>query len=159
MRHKASPIKVVPFDRKVAWCIGVALREQDQQEALALGFANGTIALSHIARQHPYSFMAMEDGHPIAAWGHGPLSGSLLDQAGGVWCFTARGVERHKKDILRLSRAFIADVQGNYSTLESSVMTSYEASIRWVQWLGFSIKGIQTVNGHDFYRIVRDRVL
>jgi hypothetical protein len=132
-----------------AAAIGENLRAGDWAELQALGYTRGTDACEACINDCPESITCLEDGVPIAAWGHKPdpmlLSGTAL-----LWCLTTPAVERHKKSILRFSRAWCAELLESFYRLESTTSPIYPQAVRWTSWLGFRPISSITINGVEF---------
>jgi len=152
-------IEVIKAERRHCGIIGTYMRPGDLKECIDMGFESGTAAARHAFDNHTENYTALDEcGWPIAMWGCRPEAGIVSDKA-YLWCMTTRQVELHKKDILKLSRDFVHRMQNKYRLLESSVAPEYEASVRWLHWLGFQIAGTEMYKGHAYYRVVRERGL
>ena len=151
-------IEVVPADRAHCFEVGYSLRQGDMQECLDMGFEDGVQAALFAFDNYPESYTAMKGKLPIAMWGCRPAAGIISDMA-YLWCMTTHFVNTHKRDILRLSSEFVGQMQTRYRVLESSVSPEYEASVRWLRWLGFQIAGTEMYKGHVYYRVVKERVI
>jgi hypothetical protein len=152
-------IKVV---RAQAWhcdIVGDDLREGDSKEILDMGFKAGFIACRYCFYQHDTNFTALLDDRPIAMWGYGPASATVLEQKAHLWCMTTPAVVGFKKEILKLSKALVQEAHERFYCLESAVAPEYEAAVRWCHWLGFRITGNVIINGHAYFTVTRERIL
>lgn len=125
------------------------LRAEDRDEIAALDVTPQEAL--HVSYSRALEcFTCLEDGQPIAMWGLG--SDMLLGtDTADLWCLTSPRVLRHRKDILRLSRAFVDGCAKRYRVLTGCVDTRYTAAVRWLHWLGFDIDRQFEVNGVAFY--------
>jgi hypothetical protein len=149
-------LQLVPAELAHAEAIGANLRAGDLAEILAMGYERGTDAVKHCISTSEDATIVLERGVPIAGFGQQPdayrMSGTTY-----VWCMTTPAVERHKKDILWLSREFCAATLQRYFRLISSTSPIYPEAVRWTKWLGFETFSEETVNGVLFYNIVKTR--
>jgi hypothetical protein len=149
-------LTLVPAELKYADEIGTNLRGGDLLELVCMGYEGGPEAVRALMKRHRHSVVCLEDGRPIAAWGYEPAPYVTLSIA-YVWCVTAEGVNRHKKDILAMSRGFVERLQEQFHTLESAVSPEYPQSERWTRWLGFVPVRRFMSGGIPFDVIVRNR--
>ena len=150
-------IHIVPAKIEHAVHLGENLRAGDWLELKHMGYTRGQDAAAACIEDCKASVVALEDGLPIAGWGHKP-DDMLIASTAYLWCMTTPAVERYKKAILRLSRDFVADLQLRFERLESTVSPIYPEAMRWTKWLGFKpAPGESTVvlNGVEFINIVR----
>jgi len=139
--------------------IGDDLRAGDWNELRHMGYRRGRDAVKLCMDECKASVTAVEDGVPIAAWGYKP-DDMLLSGAAYLWCMTTPSVERHKRKILQLSKAFCDDLLQAFARLESTVSPEYPEALRWVTWLGFKPTPGQyelVLNGMKFWNIVLEK--
>jgi hypothetical protein len=97
----------------------------------------------------PYAWAAMEGDEPLCIGGVVPVP----DGTGRPWMVSQPGLERHKKRLLRESRAQLAIIREAYPALENYVSIEYPKSLRWLAWLGFRIGGEEIVAGARVRRV------
>jgi hypothetical protein len=131
-------------------CISIAerMRQQDRAEVEAGGFSP-LQAILESQRMSIITECALVDGVPAAVWGVVPRG--LLSSYANVWMLGTDMVPQHRKALLRLSRAFIARVSRLYPFLDCLVDSRYTEAIRWVEWLGFKPRGVQSVGDVPFF--------
>lgn len=57
------------------------------------------------------------------------------------WCFLDEGIEECRKDFLKLSKVFLEEILlFEYNVLANYTLTENHRTIRWLTWLGFTIK-------------------
>ena len=101
----------------------------------------------------PWCYMAEDDHGPIAIWGVG--ISSLIGGVGIPWCLTTAGVESRRWLFARQSKLWVERMRDGWGMLEGWCDADYAVSLRWLQWLGFTIDepiaNYQT--GHLFHRV------
>jgi hypothetical protein len=92
--------------------------------------------LYRLCRTSPIRRAVFIDGRIGAMWG---CAGTLLSPVGEAWMLTTHEVERVPVAFLKTARQGIAEMLEFRSALISSVMASYERSIRFMRLLGFEV--------------------
>ncbi len=134
--------------------LGPNLRAADVEEVRA---ASGFGAIDALGRSFDFSthVWVVRDigGHPLALWGVGPLS--LVEGRGCPWLLASDAFEALGADIARLSRPLLAGMRELYPRLENHVDTRHAKSVRWLQWLGFTIEPASPwgVENRPFHRV------
>lgn len=83
---------------------------------------------------------AFVEGEGIAAiFGVAPVSG--YPKLGQVWCVGSDLIEHHKREFLTLSREWLEAANRRYPVLGNVIDARNEVSLRWLQWMGFSLVG------------------
>lgn len=70
------------------------------------------------------------------------IAGCHAEPENGIgcpWMLGTDGVERHAFEFLRASRRVVRDWCRRYGYLLNFVHADHEVSIRWLQWLGFTV--------------------
>jgi len=140
-------IYIVPATVAHAEAMAGRLRAADSAEIAAAAFMDERTALVRSVEQSMDAWTALEGGKPIAMWGVG--SPGLFDQTGRIWLLTCPDVERHRKQILRQSRAFVARARGMFLVLENVVDARYAGAVRLLRWLGFTVFPPQPYGPND----------
>lgn len=89
-----------------------------------------------------FSWAGEADGQLVALWG--VESESLLSRTGYVWLLTTPALQEHLFTFVRLSRIALAEVEMRYDVLHGFVAADNQKSIRWLEWLGFTIGPLKT---------------
>jgi hypothetical protein len=82
------------------------------------------------------------DSEVALLWGL--RSTNMLDDRAYLWMLGTDAVERHAVTFARYSRAAITMMLQRYSLLYGEVSSDYEASVRWLRWLGAQIHDCNT---------------
>lgn len=89
------------------------------------------------------------EGDPIAVFGCTPVDPSLGGW-GLPWMLGTRRMDTHKRDVLALSRSFVALWQAQHAFLFNRVWEGNTSHIRYLKALGFSFDEPQEVRGENF---------
>lgn len=92
-------------------------------------------ALHTAVRASRFSEVAMDGFRPIAIWGL--VQRSTSSPIGYPWMYSGRGIEKHRKYLLRKSRAVVRSMMKMTPMLEVRVDAEYAQALRWARWLGF----------------------
>lgn len=133
----ARIVHVLPATARHAAEMAPHLRSADRAEVLALTGLDPAAALEQARAASIEAWTGFVDGVPAAMWGL-----SVLSIAGGEaqpWCLTTALVERVPKQFLRLSRAWVERIAADYAVLRNAVDPRYAKSVRWLEWLGFTL--------------------
>ena len=114
------------------------LRPADRREVMASHGHRALPALVQSLRHSDVAWAALVEGEVLALWGAGTTA--LLGRQGAPWLLAGRGLERHRRPFLRLSRLQLARLQARYDHLENWVDARNARSIRWLRWLGFTLE-------------------
>ncbi len=77
------------------------------------------------------------ENKPAVLWG--VFSDSLLSDDAFVWTVTTKVVDDYPFLFLRGSQELLKYLLGRYSTLRGTVEANYKRSIKWIEWLGFTV--------------------
>ena len=80
----------------------------------------------------------LSDGRVISIFGVGVPS--LLSDLGVPWMIGAAELPRHKKALLKASRAWVWQARHEYRYLCNYVDARHHSAIRWLRWMGFAIE-------------------
>src|SRR3954470_20102838 len=111
------------------------MRREDVAEVLALGFQDARTAVWHSLSQSTVAFALLFDGEVAAVFGVGRAENGVAC----VWALTGRAVHVHPRAFIRASRPILHMLLSECGVLCNVVDARYEASVRWLRWLGFSV--------------------
>lgn len=100
-------------------------------------------AAEEAIRLSPHAWAGYGDGQLGALIGIVPQS--MTSDKAMPWMLPTELVKTHARSFLRTSKQFIAEARTLYPELYGFVDTDNDASIKWLEWLGFKIEG-----GSDF---------
>lgn len=100
-------------------------------------------AAEEAVRRSPHVWAGYGDGQLGALFGIAPKS--MTSDKAMPWMLPTALVRQHARPFLRASKIFIADARVLYPDLYGVVDADNEASIKWLEWLGFKVGG-----GTDF---------
>ena len=91
-------------------CMNLAafMREDDESECVRSGFRDGLHALRWSLGVSDYAYVAEIDGEPVAMYGL--RFTDVIGQRGLPWVLTGRGIEKHRKTFLRVSRWVVQEM-------------------------------------------------
>jgi hypothetical protein len=112
------------------------LRDLDKAELAAFGVEPAT-GLRQCVQMSLVAQAAIEDGEAFAIWGF--TAESLLSDKAAPWMLGGHGLLRNRKLLLLHSRAFTDWTLQLFPRLENVCLAEYEASLRWLRWLGYTI--------------------
>tara|TARA_R110000868_G_scaffold411706_1_gene707820 strand:- start:40797 stop:41246 length:450 start_codon:yes stop_codon:yes gene_type:complete len=112
------------------------LRPEDRAEVLALGLEPVDGLLQSLAGARE-AWTWRDDGRIICMAGVSPLS--LIGSTGIPWLLGSPLVADHRRDFLVETRRMVAHWLTLFPVLRNVVDARYEAAIRWLHWLGFTI--------------------
>jgi hypothetical protein len=127
----------VPGTLELAEQLAPLLRAGDVAEGLALGLDPRQGLLDSV-RCSEVSWAALFDGEVGAMVGARTTARTLLGTAGEVWILSGTAVDRNPRAFMRSSRQVLEQLLQQWDSLSNVVDTRYEASLRWLKWLGFS---------------------
>lgn len=125
-----------------------SLRLEDAVESIRQGNATCTDALVDSFGQSELRFTLEKDGKPVAMFGL--MSTTLLGNRAWIWLLGTNELATIKKTFCKLSRKVVEQFLNQYPILTAQVDSRYEATHRWLEWLGAK-KGITYKhNGFEF---------
>lgn len=132
----------------------IDLRDGDAREVGAFGLSQEE-SVTTMIRHSAAAFCALDGGKPLMIWGI--QCQSLIGHTAHLWALSGKGIERHRKELLRRSYDFVEGMQDRFYRLEAMVDPTYEQGRRWVRWLGFEDGDWLTIGGRVFVRVWRER--
>lgn len=129
-------ITMLPATEDDARELALVLRAEDRDEVLALGRdpVEGLLQSVACARE---AWTYRDGGRIICMAGVGPLS--LIGHAGVPWLLGSDLVLAHRRAFLVETRRTVARWLTIFPLLSNVVDARYDAAIRWLRWLGFTI--------------------
>lgn len=129
-------ITMLPATEDDARELAPLLRAEDRAEVLALGCdpVDGLLQSLKASRE---AWTYRDDGRIICMAGIAPLS--LIGRTGVPWLLGSDLVPAHRRAFMIETRRMVGRWLGMFAVLRNSVDCRYEAAIRWLRWLGFSL--------------------
>lgn len=124
------------------------MRQADRVEVWAAGRKTPRGALEWSMLKSTHTWTAIIDGRPEIMFGIGDLN--VLSGVGAPWLLGTDAVETHFVAFLRLSVEFRKQLLQRYLVLRNFVHDENRASIRWLQWLGFTLSDPVKVGDQAF---------
>lgn len=129
--------------------MAAAAKEMWSAEVLSLVDPDG--AIHGAVDRADFAWAGEADGEMVALWG--VQSESLLSRRGYCWLLTTPAVEDHLFTFVRYSRIELARIEGSYDLLYGFVDAANRKSMRWLEWLGFTLGPLERRdNGFAFHR-------
>jgi hypothetical protein len=112
------------------------LREQDQglKDRIEEGFERIVIKEW---QDSVLTWAGLDNGKCGALWG--VKMPNILINEGMLWMLGGRFVDEHPITFLRHSKKQLEELRGTFRKLDGCVLSNYEKSQRWLEWLGFKI--------------------
>lgn len=144
-------ITMLPAAEDDARELAPLLRKEDRAEVLALGVepVDGLLQSLSAARE---AWTYRDDGRIICMAGVAPLS--LIGSTGIPWLLGSPLVATHRRAFMVETRRMVAHWLTVFPILRNAVDARYDAAIRWLRWLGFTI-GEPFPLGRGVFRVVQ----
>jgi hypothetical protein len=123
------------------------LRERELSFLASKDEAPHKIIMAEIARSL-LAYTITVDGEPAVIWG--VRLNAMLDDKAYIWMLGSTYVDKHKIAFLRHSRKAVHAIAKRFSTLYGLVEYDFDASERWLRWMGCEIVG-----DYDTYRVFK----
>ena len=134
------------------------MRPADELEVLRMGrLSDPYLALAEGVQESEVSLAAYTDNGIACIVG--VYRGSLLGDARYIWLLGHTDLEKYAVRFLKESRRVLASFLAGYSLLENYVDAENVLTLRWLEWLGFTIgrdKPITTPMGYPFYHVWKE---
>ncbi len=133
------------------------LRAEDVEEVMAIG-QTPFDALSH-GFIHSNPCLTLIDPHtnnPGAILG---VCGSGYPNMGIIWLLGTPAIEKNTVKFLRGSKQVMQEVEqaAPYEAFYNYTHANNTVHHRWLKWLGFKFTRKVTMNGHEFYEVIKLR--
>lgn len=126
-------IKFVPAQMKHGKHVLNNLRVQERLTIAKLKIDAPVLLEKALANEFP-SFTLLIDGEPAAIFGG--HAETMLGEA-RLWMLTTPLILKHVVPLLRASRGYVQWMRKNYGPVIGMVDSEFEASKRWLLWIGF----------------------
>lgn len=114
------------------------MRASDLAEVAIMGAASPLEALRASMSNSSHAVTALDaDGRVICMFGVG--SHGFLSNEGAPWMLASDLLRSHAKDLQRRAPAYVAAMLDLYPELHNVVDARADATIRWLEWLGFTV--------------------
>lgn len=129
------------------------MRPADQDEIWAACHLSPLESLTRAFMASPDAYAGMADDQPLLIYGLSKAS--FLQDVGHPWMLGAVALEKHSKALLRASKNIPMEMLTKYKYLLNYVDARNEKAIRWLKWLGFSLRdpipfGVEKLPFHPF---------
>lgn len=141
-------IEIVPARASHLRRIAAVMRQADRDEVAASSGRSPLAALSYSFRMSRECWAVVIDGKPEVIFGVGDLN--ILGGVGSPWLLGSDAVWDHRREFMRQSREWLAQLFARYSVLRNVVDCRNSASIRWLGWLGFRFSQPFDLRGNPF---------
>lgn len=149
----SAVISVVPATVGHVCELAVTMREADRREVERLGYSTYDAAFRSLVLSGGEAWTLLINNR-VAAIG-GVMSYGLLQGIGIAWVLTSHEVDRYPVAFWKASRKVLASLTTRYWYLTNLVDSRYIVSLRWLERLGFEIKGEMVVNGSPFSCVLK----
>lgn len=130
-------IKLVEATPELAEQLAATMRPEDVAELAALRITPIEGLLESL-RKSELAFAVLLAGELSAIFGVGQLEGVAV-KVGHAWVLTGEPVARHRRAFMMASAQAVELLLGLYPVLFNVVDARYDASLRWLRWLGFQL--------------------
>lgn len=143
---------LVPATVELAEELAPNLRPGDVAEAYALGLHPRTALIESVEKSE-LAYACYLGGELSCMFGGTTFRqmpktpATPLGRAGLVWILTGHAVERHPRAFLRASQRVLQALLSQWDELTNIVDSRYDASLRWISWLGFKIEEPRVLPG------------
>lgn len=114
--------KVRPEDRAELWASSLAVPEKAMEDGLTYSKT---------------AYTGLLDGVPVCMWGVAPVC--LLNRLGAPWMVGTSDLDDNALAFLRVCRAPLLELFGEYDRLENYVDARNVKAIRWLKFMGFKV--------------------
>ena len=144
----AVSIDIVPARAGHVRTIARRMRKADRDEVAAASGKSPAEALIYSLRKSSQAWTCIIAGKPEMMFGVGDLN--VLAGIGAPWLLGTDAVERHYLAFLRGSVSWRDQLLRRYPIMRNFVDDRNKVSMRWLQWLGFTLSDPVVVGGHTF---------
>ena len=117
--------------------LAAAMRQAERDECAAYGLTpleGMRYAFDHAA----LAWTGRADGEPVCMFG--VSAAALVAPEGRPWLLSTDGILPHQHAFLRRNRAYVGTMLQAFPRLADWVDARNAVSIRWLRWLGFTIR-------------------
>jgi RimJ/RimL family protein N-acetyltransferase len=117
--------------------LALVLRRADREEVEALTGRDPHEALVASVERSAAAWAGLADGELVCLFGIVPMT--LVGVTGIPWLLGAESVTRYGRPFLRRNRAWLREMLREFPVLRNVVDARNTVSIRWLEWLGFTL--------------------
>ena len=132
-----SKPSAVAYERGHLWQVAAGMRQADRDETLASSGLCPTMGLMMSVDASTYLRSFVVDGKAFAILGVGART--LFAEHGSPWLLGTDAITEHQNWFLRETRRQVLIMLGRHQFLENWVDARNSTSIKWLEWLGFSL--------------------
>lgn len=124
------------------------IREADKREIVAATGNTAACELQKAFEREGRKYAALAPcGEIIALFGIAQTRG--LSRIGSPWLIASDTIMQHKREFLKTSKAFFPQLREGYHILINMVDARNKLSIKWLGWLGFTVKNVKPYGPFD----------
>jgi hypothetical protein len=117
--------------------LALVLRQADREEVEALTGRDAREALVESDVRSAAAWAGLANGELVCRFGVVPVS--LVGVTGIPWLLGSDAVTRYGRPFLRRNRAYLREMLREFPVLRNVVDARNTVSIRWLEWLGFTL--------------------
>lgn len=117
--------------------LALVLRQADREEVEALTGRDAREALVESVVRSAAAWAGLANGELVCLFGVVPMS--LVGVTGIPWLLGSDAVTRYGRPFLRRNRAYLREMLREFPVLRNVVDARNTVSIRWLEWLGFTL--------------------
>jgi hypothetical protein len=117
--------------------LALVLRQADREEVEALTGRDAREALVESVVRSAAAWAGLANGELVCLFGVVPVS--LVGVTGIPWLLGSDAVTRYGRPFLRRNRAYLREMLREFPVLRNVVDARNTVSIRWLEWLGFTL--------------------
>ncbi|MCW5737791.1 MAG: hypothetical protein KIS73_26965 [Enhydrobacter sp.] len=115
----------------------LVLRRADREEVEALSGRDPRGVLVESVEKSSSAYAGLADGELVCLFGVVPLS--LVGVTGVPWLLGSDAVCAYSRPFLRRNKTYVHEMLREFPVLRNVVDARNAVSIRWLQWLGFTL--------------------
>lgn len=144
-------VEVIKADKAHLRFLADNMREADINELMASSGLTPYIALCRSLELSSHACTVTVDGSPALIFGVCPVS--ILGGVGTPWLLGTPDILKIKKRFIKECHSYVSDMNRLYPHLINRVDVRNTVSIKWLIWLGFTLKPALPIgiNGELFY--------
>lgn len=128
--------------------VAANMRAMDRRECEVLGKHGPKEALEEGVALSQWSFAAEIEGEVVCIFG--VAAESMLSEDASPWLLGVEGIERHARELILGTKAYLGRMRAEYQTLANYVHAHNRPAIRYLKWCGFSFGEEIEVEGEPF---------
>ena len=117
--------------------LALVLRQADREEVEALTGRDAREALVESVVRSAAAWAGLANGELLCLFGVVPVS--LVGVTGIPWLLGSDAVTRYGRPFLRRNRVYLREMLREFPVLRNVVDARNTVSIRWLEWLGFTL--------------------